>query len=84
MRQGDLISLGEVAGIPCPAPQAALRACPFEGKHRPGRLSLPVKLFWLCWEWLAGPEVRLAVKVIPYVSIMAFMPSLSSGRQKRC
>ena len=63
---GDLIILGDVDEIPRPETLAALRACPFEGKHNCANLD--GSFFYYSYsgyagEWLAGPKVRLAVKV---------------------
>lgn len=63
-RRGDLIILGDVDEIPRPETLAALRACPFEGKHNCANLD--GSFFYYSYsgyagEWLAGPKVRLAV-----------------------
>ena len=85
-RRGDLIILGDVDEIPRPETLAALRACPFEGKHNCANLD--GSFFYYSYsgyagEWLAGPKVRLAVKGIPHVGNMADVtPCPSSGRQR--
>ena len=85
-RRGDLIILGDVDEIPRPETLAALRACPFEGKHNCANLD--GSFFYYSYsgyagEWLAGPKVRLAVKGTPYVANMAeVMPCPSSGMHR--
>jgi hypothetical protein len=85
-RWGDLIILGDVDEIPRPETLAALRACPFEGKHNCANLD--GSFFYYSYsgyagEWLAGPKVRLAGKGVPHVHNMAdVMPCPSSRRQR--